>query len=52
MQRIVLALALFVLVAASPDQRKGVMLRKGTPIVVQTYNAVNSSTFHSGEHMA
>jgi hypothetical protein len=31
---------------------KKVMLSKNTPIVVQTYNAVNSSTFHSGERMA
>src|SRR5579872_6131788 len=29
-----------------------VNLAKNTPIVVQTYNAVNSATFHSGERMA
>ncbi|MBC5799230.1 MAG: hypothetical protein GIX03_08385 [Candidatus Eremiobacteraeota bacterium] len=27
-------------------------LPKGTPVVVQTYNAINSATFHVGEHLA
>lgn len=33
-------------------QRVKVTLAKNTPVVVQTYNAVNSSSFTSGEHMA
>lgn len=45
-----LGLALF-LSAASPGATR-VVLRKDTPIVVQTYNSVNSATFHSGERMA
>jgi hypothetical protein len=35
------------LIAAGHQSK--VLLAKGTPIVVQTYNAVNSATFHSGE---
>lgn len=34
------------------EPRNRVLLAKGTPIVVQTYNAVNSATFRSGEQMA
>jgi hypothetical protein len=45
--------AAFVLLACiGAEHPKKVMLLKDTPIVVQTYNAVNSATFHSGERMA
>jgi|GEM_PF-4373257 len=47
---VLVTFAAFALVAAG--HHKKVMLPKGTPIVVQTYNAVNSATFQSGEHMA
>ncbi|HLI96478.1 MAG TPA: hypothetical protein VKT72_10385 [Candidatus Baltobacteraceae bacterium] len=38
--------------ASAANHYRKVMLAKNTPIVVQTYNAVNSATFHSGERMA
>lgn len=43
------ALAATALLAAAQSK---VTIPKNTPIVVQTYNAVNSATFHSGERMA
>jgi hypothetical protein len=43
-------LAAAALVAA--EHQTKVILSKNTPVVVQTYNAVNSATFHSGERMA
>lgn len=38
--------------SALSQHPKKIVVVKNTPIVVQTYNAVNSATFHSGEHMA
>ncbi len=38
-------------VSAKPPMVK-ITVPKGTPIVVQTYNAINSATFHAGEHLA
>jgi hypothetical protein len=38
-------------ISAASAQTK-VFVPKGTPVVVQTYNAINSATFHAGEHLA
>ena len=38
--------------SAQSKAARTVEVPKGTPIVVETYNAVNSATFHSGERMA
>jgi hypothetical protein len=52
-QRMFVLLAAFaVLGVSAPKHHKTVMLPKDTPVVVQTYNAVNSATFHTGERMA
>ena len=38
--------------AASAPALTKIVVPKGTPIVVETYNAINSATFKAGEHLA
>lgn len=46
------ALALLGAASTASEHHMKVVLPKNTPIVVQTYNSVNSATFHNGERMA
>jgi hypothetical protein len=35
-----------------PSRAMQVLIPKGTPIVIETYNEINSATFHTGERLA
>lgn len=46
-----IALTLLTLIAASTPPKVAV-IPKNTPVVVQTYNSINSATYHTGERLA